>query len=300
MKYALVGLGNIGAKRREILGERCVATVDPYNTAADFSDFRQLSDDSYDAAILAVPNTAKLDLVRLLLASSKHVLIEKPFLLPDWETAQELYGLAKTNKVIWYTSYNHRFEPLIEVLKTELDNGAVGHVHYGRLFYGNGTVDNIVGSWREEGMGVLEDLGSHLLDLLSHVFGYLGSDIKTWTLENHESKCPDHCLLATADHRFVIEASYLSWKNHFEIEVYGEEGSIHLRGLCKWGPSEIIVHKRVRPSGLPHARRQSKQGPDLTWQRDLEYFESAAGAGEISLKNDWWISTVINKIASSV
>ena len=36
MRYLLVGLGNIGAKRRAILGERCVATVDPFNAAADF------------------------------------------------------------------------------------------------------------------------------------------------------------------------------------------------------------------------------------------------------------------------
>jgi len=299
VRYALLGLGNIGAKRREILGQRCVATVDPYNTAADFRDFHQLSPDCYDAAILAVPNGVKIDLVRLLLGSGKHVLIEKPFLLPDWDTAQELYRLAKANKVVWYTSYNHRFEPMIETLKSELDRGAIGRVYHGRLFYGNGTVANIIGSWREEGMGVLEDLGSHLMDLLGYLFGYVGSEIEAWILENHESKCLDHCLLATADHRFVIEASYLSWKNHFEIAIYGEAGSLHLRGLCKWGPSEIIVHERVRPSGVPHARRQIHSGQDTTWQRDLTYFEHAAAAGEISLENDWWISSIMQKMAAS-
>jgi scyllo-inositol 2-dehydrogenase (NADP+) len=299
VRYALLGLGNIGAKRREILGQRCVATVDPYNTAADFRDLHELPADRYDAAILAVPNGVKIDLVRLLLESGKHVLIEKPFLLPDWGTAQELHKLARANKVVWYTSYNHRFEPMIETLKSELERGSIGRVYHGRLFYGNGTVANIIGSWREEGMGVLEDLGSHLLDLLGYLFGYVGSEIEAWTLEAHESKCLDHCLLATADHRFVIEASYLSWKNHFEIEIYGEKGSMHLRGLCKWGASEITVHERVRPSGVPHARRQSHSGQDVTWQRDLTYFEQAAAAGEISLENDWWISAVLHNMASS-
>ena len=300
MRYALFGLGNIGAKRREILGERCIATVDPYNCAADYRDFNQLSKDPYDAAILAVPNDVKIDLARELLESGKHVLIEKPFLLPDWDTAQELYQRAKAHGVVWYTSYNHRFEPLIETLKSELDRGAIGRVYYGRLFYGNGTVANIMGSWREQGMGVLEDLGSHLMDLLGYLFGYVGSEMESWTAERHEAKCPDHCIFATADHRFVIEASYLCWKNYFEIEIYGEEGSIHLRGLCKWGPSEIIVHQRVRPSGVPHVRRQSHSGRDMTWERDLSYFEQAAAAGEISLENDWWISSVLRKSAASV
>ena len=300
MRYALLGLGNIGAKRREILGQRCVATVDPYNAAADFRDFNQLPKDRYDAAILAVPNRAKIELVRQLLGSGKHVLIEKPFLLPDWSTAQELSRLAIANRVVWYTSYNHRFEPLIDTLKSELARGAIGRVYHGRLFYGNGTVANIIGSWREEGMGVLEDLGSHLMDLLGYLFGYVDSELEAWSLEKHESKSLDHCLLATADHRFVIEASYLSWKNHFAIEIYGEEGSMHLRGLCKWGASEIIVHERVRPSGVPRVRRQSHSGQDVTWQRDLTYFEQAAAAGEISLKNDWWISTVMHKMATSI
>ena len=70
---------------------------------------------------------------------------------------------------------------------------------------------------------------------------------------------------------------------------------MHLRGLCKWGPSEIVVHERVRPSGVPRIRRQSHSGQDVTWQRDLLYFEKTAAAGEISLENDWWISSVMHK-----
>ncbi len=35
MRYLLVGYGNIGAKRKALLGDRCVATVDPFNAAAD-------------------------------------------------------------------------------------------------------------------------------------------------------------------------------------------------------------------------------------------------------------------------
>ena len=36
MRYLVVGLGNIGEKRRAVLGDRCVATVDPFNPAADY------------------------------------------------------------------------------------------------------------------------------------------------------------------------------------------------------------------------------------------------------------------------
>ena len=63
MRYLLVGLGNIGGKRRAVLGERCVATVDPFNDAADFSEPEECSIDRYDAAILAVPNDVKVRLM---------------------------------------------------------------------------------------------------------------------------------------------------------------------------------------------------------------------------------------------
>ena len=49
MKYLLVGLGNIGVKRRALLGVRCVATVDPFNTSADFRAIQDCAADRYDA-----------------------------------------------------------------------------------------------------------------------------------------------------------------------------------------------------------------------------------------------------------
>jgi predicted dehydrogenase len=299
VKYLVVGLGNIGVKRRALLGSRCIATVDPCNRAADFRDIKECAAQQYDAAILAVPNPVKLELLRTLLTLGKHVLVEKPLLLPDRKTAEMLDGLARERQAIWYTSYNHRFEPLIEVVKRELDQGTIGRVYHGRLYYGNGTVANIVGSWRDEGLGVLEDLGPHLLDLAGHLFNSAGMEVIPWRLERHEAKSYDHCILATADRRLVLEMSFLSWKNRFEIDLYGEHGSLHLRGLCKWGPSELLVHYRVFPSGVPGERCESRAGEDVTWERDLNHFEQLTATGATSMENDWWISRVIQQAAVS-
>ena len=38
MRYIVVGLGNIGAKRRQVLGHRYVGGVDPENRDADWAD----------------------------------------------------------------------------------------------------------------------------------------------------------------------------------------------------------------------------------------------------------------------
>src|SRR5436309_1514830 len=113
MRYLVVGLGSLGRRRRDLLGERCVATVDPVNPAADRKTLDAVPDNSYDAAVLSVPNTAKIELLERLLSKGKPVLVDKPLLFSDDAEAQRLKDLAEANRAVWYTSYNHRFEPLI-------------------------------------------------------------------------------------------------------------------------------------------------------------------------------------------
>ncbi len=300
MRYLLVGLGNIGRKRQAILGSRCVASVDPFNEAADYRRLDECVSDRYEAAILAVPNEVKLAMLQELLERGKHVLVEKPLLLPDRRTVDNLVALAEARQVAWYTAYNHRFEPLVAEVKRELDKGALGKLYHGRFFYGNGTVANLAGNWREKGLGVVEDLSPHLLDLLGFLCDGQGQRIEPWSLERQESGTFDHCVLATSDGRFVLESSFLSWKNDFAIDLYGSDGSLHMRGLCKWGPSELVVYQRVRPSGVPHERRETRTGKDPTWQRDLEYFEQQCKAGRTTADNDWWISETIRAVSRQV
>jgi predicted dehydrogenase len=298
MRYLLVGLGNLGQKRRLVLGARCVATADPVNPEADFQDPAACPAETYDAVILAVPTSAKLALLEHFLELGKHVLVEKPLLFPDWDVADRLARLARSRGAIWYTSYNHRFEPLIERVRQELAAGFTGDIYYGRLVYGNGTVRHVMGSWREAGIGVLEDLGSHLLDLVSYLLGPGEGDFRPWSLERHESTAFDHVVFGSADGRLVLEASYLSWKNSFSIDLVGERGSLHLAGLPKWGPAELVRRERVLPSGIPRETRESiAPGVDLTWERDIDYFERATARGETSMTNDWWISHNLRAVA---
>ncbi len=293
MRYLLVGLGNIGQKRRRVLGSRCVATVDPFNSAADYPSPQDCDAKTYDAAILAVPNESKLELLEYFLEHGKHVLVEKPLLFPDAHSATRLEEVAGQQNVIWYTAYNHRFEPLISELKQRLDAAAIGPVYHGRLFYGNGTVADVAGSWRDVGLGVIEDLGCHLLDLAGFLLDCRGTEFEAVAQHGHEAAAPDHALMLSADGRLSLEMTYLSWKNTFAIDLYGEHGSLHLNGLCKWGPSELIERQRVRPSGVPHEQRQTVEGPDVTWQREIDHFERLVSEGASSADNDRWISQVL-------
>jgi scyllo-inositol 2-dehydrogenase (NADP+) len=297
VRYLLVGLGNIGGKRRAVLGGRCVATVDPFNPAADFRQPDQCPAEHYDAAILAVPNDTKIRLMEYFLTRGKHVLVEKPLIL-DEETADQLGQMARASGAIWYTSYNFRFEPNVLALKRHLDAGTIGRLYRVRMFYGNGTAGSIVGTWRDSPLGILEDMASHLIDLTGFVFGRFGSEFRVWERHRHELKGFDHCLLATVDRRVTIECSFLSWKNRWRIEALGEDGALEMNGLTKWGPSELVVLRRRRPSGVPDESREIAHGPDPTWAADIQHFETMAAAGVTSRENDLWLSRTVNAAAA--
>jgi scyllo-inositol 2-dehydrogenase (NADP+) len=297
LRYLVVGYGNIGAKRKAVLGPQCVATVDPLNADADFRTPAECTSD-YDAAILAVPNDVKIDLIRYFLERGKPVLVEKPLLLEP-EAAAALAAIAARTGTIWYTAYNFRFEPHVLGLKRRLASGEIGRVYGVRLFYGNGTAGNIAGTWRDAGYGVLEDMASHLIDLSGYVFGKVGCDFEVWDLRSHELKVPDYCVLATADHEIVIECSFLSWKNRWWIEVTGERGSIEMNGLTKWGTSELIIRRRRFPSGPPDEALEVVGGPDPTWGTELQHFESEVAAGRTSRDNDVWITRTVMHAADA-
>ena len=299
MKYLIVGLGNIGQKRQRILGGACIATADPFQPEATYRSHLDVPLKDFDAAILATPTSVKIEYLTYFLKAGKHVLVEKPLIFPDLETASEFQTTAGRSGAIWYTSYNHRFEPHIMGIKSLIVDGAIGSIYKAHLLYGNGAVQNCIGTWRDEGHGMLDELACHLIDLTSFLFGYQGHDYHVIDLRPVESRNFDYGLLATSDRRITLEFGSIFWKNTFSIDVIGETGSLHMNGLGKWGSSDLTVRRRVYPSGVPIETRKVLVQPDTTWEADIRHFESLVELGQTSLESDIRISNAISTIAAA-
>ena len=113
----------------------------------------------------ASPTTAKIELLDYLVDHGKHALVEKPLLADDAAVLGRLEQNARTSGVVLYTAYNHRFEPHFVRMRDLIASGTLGSIYRCRMFYGNGTARLVRNSdWRDQGAGVLADLGSHVLD----------------------------------------------------------------------------------------------------------------------------------------
>jgi predicted dehydrogenase len=312
MRVVVIGLGVQGKKRSRVAGADLVATVDPLNPDANYKNIEDVPLHSFDAALACIPDNPKVSILKYLLANKKHVLVEKPLFAPNRDDIRNLQDLARVNEVFCYTAYNHRFEPHFVKMHDLIKSGALGKIYNCRVFYGNGTARLVRDSlWRDEGAGVLPDLGSHLLDTLNFWFGikdgagYAGngnarSSFKIELARCNENRAPDHVIFSNNNGPISLqcETTLLSWRNHFTCDIFAERGSAHISSLCKWGPSVFTERTRVLPSGLPIETAATLVQSDPTWELEYQFFKRACLNGEVTdLSNDLWLQDVIGALS---
>jgi predicted dehydrogenase len=302
MRVVVVGLGVQGHKRRRFASTDFICSVDPNNADADHRNLSDVSPDTYDAALLCVPDSAKVELLEYLVAHDKHALVEKPLVAEDDAVLAKLEQKAREKGVVLYTAYNHRFEPHFMRMRDLVHSGALGAIYRCRMFYGNGTARLVRNSdWRDQGAGVLDDLGSHVLDTARFWFGDIGDDFTVVSADRFENRSPDHVVFASAKSRprLEFEMTLLSWRNHYTCDVFAENGSAHISSLCKWGPSEFTHRVRVLPSGRPPEQAVTLVQDDPTWALEYEHFKTlCAERRPTSLGNDIWLNRVLRKLGA--
>lgn len=303
MRVIVIGLGVQGRKRQHIAAADCVATVDPVVSSAGHRDIAEVSLDAYDAALICTPDHAKLALIELMLRNGKHVLVEKPLLCDDADLAR-IEVLAHSRGVVCYTAYNHRFEPSFMRMRALIASGRLGRLYRCRLFYGNGTARLVrESSWRDSGLGVLPDLGSHLLDTAAFWFGASGDEFNVTSWNCFENRAPDHAIISSRTDRLQLELemTLLSWRNHFTCDLFAERGSAHIRSLCKWGPSSFVHRERILPSGRPPEETLTVVRDDPTWVAEYAHFSNLCATGALAdLSVDRWIGRQMNKFSGQI
>ena len=304
MRVIVIGLGVQGNKRREHAGEDYVASVDPNNSEADFNDIRDVNLDIYDAVLACVPDKPKIDLLLYCVEHKKHVLVEKPLWAEKENQIVELEKCARSNHVVCYTAYNHRFEPHFIKMQELIASGSLGNIYSCRMFYGNGTARLVRDSiWRDQGSGVLPDLGSHLLDTCRYWFG---DDIGTFQLTSahcFENESPDHVVINTINGqpRIELEMTLCMWRNHFTCDILAENGTAHIESLCKWGPSTFTHRKRIIPSGRPPETQVTLTQADPTWADEYKHFKNLIESGaSTDLSIDIWLQTQLRMLAEEI
>jgi predicted dehydrogenase len=194
-----------------------------------------------ELAIVASPPIAHAEQVRTLLEHGKHVLCEKPF-TQDRAAAESLVDLARERGLLCAVGMVRRFSRSACLLRQLFAEEPPTRLvwHEGSPF--RWPVDSPAYFAQESGNGLLWDLGSHVVDLL------------TWWLgAPRELACRDDAMGGTAAN-CLLE---LAWPEGSSVEVRLSREYDLPRGLLMERPSGVLACRDVAEADVLHASHEA-------------------------------------------
>ncbi|HKN33806.1 MAG TPA: oxidoreductase [Terriglobales bacterium] len=219
-----------------------------------------LAIDDIDLIVIATPNDLHAPIARECLEAGRHVVIDKPFATTLAE-AEELVALARQRDRILTVFQNRRWDGDFKTVRQLLRQGSLGRVvsyesHFDRFR------PNLRGTWHERpqpGMGLLFDLGPHLIDQALVLFGKperISADLRKerdGTLVNDAFEVVFHYPRLRA----LLRATVMAAASGPRFWICGTEGSFTKYGV---DPQE----QAMKQGGDPTAKGWGEE-PESAW-----------------------------------
>ena len=141
-------------------------------TAAHYTNHQAMvADGICDAVVVASPNMTHVDVLRDLLATDLHILIEKP-LCTTVDDCYTVLELAEGRNAVTWVGLEYRYMPPIARLIDEVANGAVGTPKMISIREHRFPFLEKVGDWNRFSAntgGTLVEKTCHFFDLMCHI-----------------------------------------------------------------------------------------------------------------------------------
>lgn len=241
VRTKLVGVAtsndNTAAKAKEMLGFE-LATSDQLSL---------IDRDDIDIVHICTPNHLHLEALLAAMKAGKHIYCDKPLTATVAE-AEQVAAALPDYKATSQITLQYRFYPATMRAKQIVDEGRLGQItHFRGAYLHAGSLDRKRPlNWKADvaqGGGVLNDLGSHIIDLLGHLIGPLEplhAVQRVWSAERYLAKEPsqkissvgEDCILMTMQTKDgapgFIEASKIATgaEDELRFEIHGEKGAL--------------------------------------------------------------------------
>ncbi len=203
-------------------------------------------DPDIDVIDICTPNICHFNTLKKAIAAGKHVLCEKPLCVTP-EEAAEIAAMPRRAGQICGMVFNNRWLSPVLRAKQLIEEGRLGRIlsFQGSYLHNSATDPNRTAGWKQDkeicGGGVLFDLGSHVIDLLSWLCGRIesvngmsqiayptrrGIDGNAWQTNADEA----FYLMATTQDaaKGMIQVGKLQvgTNDGLSFEIYGEKGAL--------------------------------------------------------------------------
>ncbi len=206
-----------------------------------------------DIVDISTPTNTHAEIAIAALKNGKHVICEKPLGL-DLKQCEQMFAAAQKSKAVHMVCHNYRRIPAIALAKRMLTEGALGRIYHFRARYAQDRLADpeFPVDWRlrkeTSGSGVHSDINSHIIDLARYLVGEFKEVcglVHTFIPERPLADPPVKGVRKMGKVDVPDSAAFLGWmenkvlanleatryalgrKNHIEIEINGEKGSIY-------------------------------------------------------------------------
>ena len=154
--------------------ERAEAMAAKYGIPQVFTDYRQMIDRAgIDAVVISAPDDLHHEMTLAALDAGLHVMCEKPFAMSVAQ-AREMLDRAERAGVKHMICFTYRWLPLHRHVHRLVSGGYLGDPVSAELHFIGGFGRGTDYRWRDDAtrcLGVLGDMGSHMIDLARWWFG---------------------------------------------------------------------------------------------------------------------------------
>lgn len=214
-----------------------------------------LADSDVDAVWICSPNHLHARQIELCAAAGKHVLVEKP-LATSRSDAEAVRKAVSQAGITLRVGCQHRFRPSHAHIRALITSGAIGRLGYMRIHrfwrypYFEDMDKSAPPAWRrsptESGGWIINDIGSHLLDLLLWMSG-MQAALAGAVMAGQQFDVPTEdstgLLLRLGQGAIgIVETSCANESPGSRIEAYGSGGWIRADDTLS-GAAKVFTHQ---------------------------------------------------------
>jgi len=188
-------------ERTKSLAQEKYPSVKTYRSLDDL-----LNDDTIELVVVNTPSVTHYDYAKKCLQANKNVIVEKPF-TPTIKEGEELIALARQKNKLLSVYQNRRYDSDYKVVKKVVDENLLGEIieaefHYDR--YNDQLSYKVHKETATPGVGIVYDLGSHLIDQALQLFGMPHSVFADIDIIRPNSQVDDYFELLMFYHHFRV------------------------------------------------------------------------------------------------
>ncbi|MGE6394147.1 Gfo/Idh/MocA family oxidoreductase [Chryseobacterium scophthalmum] len=184
-----------------------------------------------EVVVVNTPVQTHFEYVKMALEAGKNVIVEKPFTVTVSE-AEELVNLAENKNLFLSVYQNRRFDRDYLQVQKVLAEGKLGNVRETEIRFDRFRTEPSGKEHKENpeqnGSGSVHDLGSHLVDQATQLFGFpekVFADIFSMKGEAYANDYFEILLYYKNDLRVRLKSSVFTKEDHYAYKIHGDKGS---------------------------------------------------------------------------